>query len=70
MKSSRSALIVFGLGGTHAVRKALVGLQGRVLHQLGGQRTGVGVGHDLVVVAVHDQHRHGDLLQVRREVGL
>ena len=54
----------------HAVRKALVGLQRAVLQQLGRQRPGVGVGHDLIVVAVHHQHRHVDLLEVLGEVGL
>jgi hypothetical protein len=42
------------LGGRHAVREALVGFQSPVLHQLGAQRTRVGVGHDLVIIAVHD----------------
>jgi hypothetical protein len=37
---------------------------------LGRQRPGVGVGHDLVIFAVHDQNRHADALQVRGEVGL
>ena len=47
-----------------------VGLERPVLHELRGQRPGVGVGHDLVVVAVHHQDRHRDLLQVLGEVGL
>ena len=40
------------------------------LDQLGAQRAGVGIGHDLVVIAVHDQRRHGELLQVLGEVRL
>ena len=63
-------MIVVGLGRRHAVRKALVGLQRAVLQQLGRQRRRIGIRHDLVVVAVHHQHRHGDLLQVFGEVGL
>src|SRR5580693_6747517 len=59
-----------GVRGGHAVRVAVVGLQGPVLDQLGRQGAGVGVGHDLVVVAVHDQDGHGDLLEVVGEVGL
>src|SRR5271170_7693550 len=59
-----------GLGGRHAVREAVVGLQRPVLDELGGQRPGVGVGHDLVVIAVHDQDRHRDRLEVLGEVGL
>jgi hypothetical protein len=42
------------LGGGHAVREAVVGLERPVLHELRGQRRGVGIRHDLVVVAVHD----------------
>src|SRR6185312_2609390 len=56
--------------GRHAVRKALVGLQRAVLQKLRRQRRGVGVRHDLVVIAVHDKHRHGDLLEVLGEIGL
>ena len=48
----------------HAVREALVGFQGCVLQQLSGQRPGGDIGHDLVVFAMHDQHRDGDLLEV------
>ena len=52
------------------MREARVGLQRAVLEELRGQRRGVRVGHDLVVVAVHHQHRHRDLLEVLGEVGL
>ena len=38
--------------------------------ELRGQRCGVGVGDDLVVVAVHDQDGHRDLREVLGEVGL
>jgi hypothetical protein len=52
------------------VWESLVGLQRPVLHELRGQRPGVGVGDDLVVVTVHDEDRHGDLLEVLGEIGL
>ena len=39
-------------GGRHAVRKALVGLQRPVLQKLGRQWPGIGIGNDLVVVAM------------------
>src|SRR6478735_8203030 len=60
----------FGLRGRHAVRETLIGLQRAVLQKLGRQWAGVGVGNDLIVLAVHHQHRHADLLQVRGEIGL
>src|SRR5580765_3197239 len=56
--------------GGHAVRKALVGLQRSVLQQLRRQRRGIGVGNDLIVIPMHDQHGYGDLLEVVGEVGL
>jgi hypothetical protein len=60
----------FRLGGRHAVRKALVSLERSVLQQLCRQRGGIGIRHDLVVIAVHHQHRHGDLPQIFGEIGL
>src|SRR5260370_12164306 len=59
-----------GFRGRHAVRKALVGLQAAVLQQLGRPRPGIGIGDDLVVIAMHHQHGHGDLLEVVGEIGL
>src|SRR5437879_4828147 len=59
-----------GLGERHAVREALVSLERALPQKLGRQGPGVRIGHDLVVVAVADQHRHVDLLQVLGEVGL
>ena len=50
--------------------ETFVGFQRPFLEQLRRQRTSVGVRNDLIVVAVHDQDRHGDLLQIRGEVGL
>jgi hypothetical protein len=43
-----------GVSGGPAVRVAVVGLERPVLDQLRRQWSGVGVGHDLVVVAVHN----------------
>ena len=48
----------------HAVREALLGLQRPVLQQLCRQWPGVGIGNDLIVVAMHYQHRHCDLFEV------
>ena len=59
-----------GLGRGHAMRKALVGFQCAVLQQLCRQRRRIGIRHDLVVIAMHHQDRHGDLLQVFGEVRL
>ena len=58
------------LRGRHAVREVLIGLQGAVLQQLCRQWSGSDVGNDLIVFAVHHQHRHGDLLEVFGEIGL
>src|ERR1700733_5073369 len=54
----------------HAVRKALVDLQCPVLHKLCRQQACVGVRDDLVVIAMHHQHRNRDLLEILREIGL
>jgi len=54
----------------HAMRKVLVGLEGAVLEQLRRQGPCVGVRDDLIRLAMHHQHRHRDLLQVFREIGL
>jgi len=53
-----------------AMRRALIDLQLRVLDDLGREHGRGADGHDLVVVAVHDQRRHVDLLQIIAEVGL
>src|SRR6516225_1235021 len=59
-----------GLRGRHAVREILVGFQRAVFQQFHRQRTGSDIGNDLVVLAVHHQHRYRDLLQVFGEVRL
>src|SRR6266536_5846643 len=59
-----------GLRRDHAVRVVLVRLQRAVLEELGREWTGGLVGDDLVVLAMDDQNRHRDLLQILREVGL
>src|SRR5271157_2950471 len=56
-----------GLGGRHAVWETGVTLERPVLHELRGQGPGIGIGNDLVVLAMHHQHRHADLLQVLGE---
>ena len=60
----------FGLRSRHAVRERFVRLQRPVPYEPGGQWSGVGVGDDLVIVAVHHQDRHRDLLEVLGEIGL
>src|SRR6266705_1716392 len=60
----------FSLRGRHAVREAFVSLQRPVLQQLCRQWCGVGIRNDLIVVAVHHQDRHGDLLEVISKIGL
>ena len=59
-----------GFSCRHTVRKSFVGLQRPVSQKLGGQRTRIRIGHDLIVLAVHHQHGHGDLLEVFGEIGL
>src|SRR2546423_12856546 len=57
-------LVLVGRG--EAVRRALVDLQPRSLDQLvRGQRRGAD-GHDLIVVAVDEQRRYVELLQILR----
>src|SRR6185369_1589467 len=53
-----------------AVRCARIHLQGRTLEQFGRQPSSVVDRHDLIIVAVEDQHRNVDLLQVLVEVAL
>jgi hypothetical protein len=54
----------------HTVRKPFVGLQRAVLEQFRGKRAGVRAGNDLIALAVHNQHRNRDLLEVFGEVSL
>src|SRR3989449_5248356 len=54
----------------HAVWKALVSFQCAILQQLCRQRRRIGIRHDLVVIAMHHQDGHGDLLQIFGEVRL
>src|SRR4029077_18119848 len=56
--------------GGHAVRKALVGLQGPVLQELRRQRPGRAIGNDMIVLAMHHQHRDINLFQGFGEIGL
>src|SRR5437763_9868226 len=54
----------------HAMREFLIDLERAILEQLGRERRRIGYRHDLVVVAVHDERRDGDDLQVIREIRL
>jgi hypothetical protein len=48
----------------HAMAKALIGPQDRAFDQLGAQRARVGIGDDLVVIAVHHERRDREFLKV------
>src|SRR6478736_3293706 len=50
--------------GQHAMRVAGISLQRPVLKQVDRTRHRTRKWNDLVSFAVHDQHRHGDLLEV------
>src|SRR5437868_9009726 len=52
------------------MRKALVGLQRAVLQKFCRQWRGVGIRNDLIVIAMHHQHGHGDFLEIGREISL
>src|SRR5208283_2646917 len=58
------------VGCRHPVRKPWIHLMRGVLHNLGGHQTRRADWHDLVVVAMHDEGRHIDLLEVFSEVRL
>ena len=70
MKSREVGVDRVGLRGWHAVREAVVRLQRPVREEFRGQWSGVRIGHDLIVITVHHQCRHRDLLQILSEVGL
>src|SRR2546430_593776 len=59
-----------GMRRAHAMRELLVDLQGALPEELRGEQRGIGDRDDLVVVAVHDEGRLVDDLQVLGEVGL
>ena len=69
-KSSRSALNCFWCVAHQAVRRACVDLERGVLDHLRRAVPADRDRHDLVVVAVDDQRRDVELLQVLGEVGL
>ena len=50
--------------GRHAMRKTRIKLRRGIFEQLGGKRTSIREGHDLIVLAVHHQCRRIDLLEV------
>src|SRR6202035_1704161 len=51
-----------GLGRGHTVRKVLVGFQCAIPQQLCRQVSSGDIRHDLIVLAMHDQDWHSDLL--------
>ena len=57
-------------GRAHAVRRARIDLQRGALDELGREQRRGADRHDLVVVAVQDQRRHVELLEVLGEVRL
>src|ERR1700681_3111905 len=56
--------------GGHTVREALVAYKSSVLQQLSGPRTGGDIRYDLIVLAMHDQDRDVDLLEIFRKIRL
>src|SRR5580698_5235463 len=59
-----------GIRGHHAVWEARINLERAIFEQLGLERGGVFVRHDLVVVTLHHQSRHRNRFQIIRLVGL
>jgi len=59
-----------GFSRGHAMWKARVCFQGALLEQSCRQGRRIGIGHDLVVIAMHHQDRHINLFKVFREVSL
>src|SRR3546814_2909766 len=53
----------------YAVRQILVSPERTVLQELDCQRCGIGVRHNMIILAVNDQHRHFDGIQVLGKVG-
>lgn len=58
-----------GMGRAHAVWQMRENLQRAVLQQLGGQERGIGDGYDLIVGAMEDQRRDGDVFEILGKVG-
>src|SRR5262249_17718852 len=59
-----------GVCRTHAVWEPLVDLESPLPQQFRGERRGISDRDDLVVVAMHDERRHVDLLQIFGKVRL
>src|SRR4051794_4463391 len=57
-------------GRGNAMRRTLVDFQRRARDELGRERGGIGERHDLVVVAVDEEGRHVETLEVFGEVRL
>src|SRR6266567_1045131 len=56
--------------GWHSVREIFICLESGVLQQFCRQGRGISVGNDLIILAMHYQNWHGDLLEVLCEIGL
>ncbi len=52
----------------HAVRQARVNFESGVLHNLGRHERSDSDRHDRIIVAMHDERRHVELLKIFREV--
>src|SRR5271167_3357025 len=59
-----------GFRGGHTVGEALVAYESSMLQQLSGPRAGGDIRDDLIVLAMHDQDRDVDLLEIFRKVRL
>jgi hypothetical protein len=51
----------------NAVRQTRISHERPLLEELHRQRSDIGIGDDLIVIPVHDQHRNVDLLEVPDE---
>src|SRR5215212_10354260 len=58
-----------GMSGAHPMRKPFVDLKRTVPNELGRKQRRVRDWDNLVIVSMHDQHRHVDLREVLAEVG-
>src|SRR5262245_65084089 len=56
-----------GVRRAHAVREPFVDLQLALFEELDGQQRGIGDRDDLIVIAMHDERRHVDDLQILGE---
>ena len=57
------------VGGAQAVRRAFIDFKRRRFDQFGGEQAGIGDGDDLIVIAVKDQSRDVEPLEVFSQIG-